>query len=140
MNSSGTLSTKSALGKTRRRGREVAGGVPRCHARETGIQEHRASYRFLSHQSKSTSSIRMLGTPLEGVTGYNPSAPRQSDGASRGIVHRVCLERERGGGKRSKKALNASTNHDYAGYVIVLAAPAKLQDVAQQCVLQPVGR
>jgi hypothetical protein len=59
------MKDKRRLGNQRRRGREVAGGVPRCHARETGIQEHRASYRFLSHQSKSTSSIRMLGTPFE---------------------------------------------------------------------------
>lgn len=82
-------------------------GVPRCRARLAGIQEHRTRYRLLSHQSRSTSSIRISGTPLrEGSFGFNPSPrPRLETRQRRLSISRALCgspgkEGEREGAKR----------------------------------------
>lgn len=73
----------------------------------------------------------MLGTPFGGVTGFTHRRRASLTWRQGGIVHRPCPGPDRGGPWGRKIALSDFTNGDYAGYVIVLLAPAEGQNVGQ---------
>ena len=100
-------------------------------AHAAGIEEHRASYLFLSHQNRSTSSIRMLGTPFGGVTGFTHRRRASLTWRRGGVVHRLCPGLNASGPRGSQGPLSDFTNSNYASYVIVLEAFAKSQHIAQ---------
>ena len=100
-------------------------------AHAAGIEEHRASYLFLSHQNRSTSSIRMLGTPFGGVTRFTHRRRASLTWRRGGVVHRPCPGPAQTGPWGRKMTLSDFTKGNYAGYVIVLVALAEGQDVGQ---------